>query len=276
MALAAVLCCSIITDSVPLCSGAQALRRITQLLSSARRAESQCEYARACELYQEVVKINRTLTHAPLGSIGASLRDVAEDVEGRLVVLQEKCEAGGMSGKPSMSSLTKISSGVGRGKSERQMASSSQLSVPSYWDMGGTLEHDGQRSKTRDSRPTTQDSRRMCSLDGTRPSTRDDMQLQQQLEGTRPLLLTETARPSTNGGRLGTNSGRDGVRPPTRSGLSDRRIQDVMIRTSKKPSRLAQGAPEVMSFEVGSPATSPSPEPYTQSQEVDKSINFLE
>jgi len=273
---AAELCCLIITDSVPVCSGAQALRRITQLLSSARRAESQCEYARARELYQEVLKINRTLARAPLGSIGASLRDVVEDVEGRLVVLQEQCEADGMSGMASTSSLTKISSGVSRGKSERQMASSSQLNVSSYWDMGGTLEHDGRRPATRDSRPTTQDSRRMSALDGTRPSTRDDMQLQQQLDGTRPLLLAEAARPPTNGGRPGTNAGRDAVRPPTRSGLSERRIQDVMIRTSKKPSRPAQGAPEVMSFELASPATSPSPEPYVQSHHADESINFLE
>lgn len=75
---------------VPVCSGAVALRRVTSLLASARRADTQGEYHEACELYAEALSVQRTLSRAPLGSIGKSLRDAAAGVEVRLQQLRNE------------------------------------------------------------------------------------------------------------------------------------------------------------------------------------------
>lgn len=71
-------------ELAPPCSATLALRRITSLLAGARRADAQGEYPQARELYTEILKVQRSLARAPLGSIGKSLRDVAAGVEARL------------------------------------------------------------------------------------------------------------------------------------------------------------------------------------------------
>eukprot|EP00401_Gymnodinium_catenatum_P015444 CAMPEP_0117514114 /NCGR_PEP_ID=MMETSP0784-20121206/29904_1 /TAXON_ID=39447 /ORGANISM="" /LENGTH=479 /DNA_ID=CAMNT_0005309903 /DNA_START=105 /DNA_END=1547 /DNA_ORIENTATION=- len=77
-------------DLGPPCSGVLALRRITSLLSSARRADARRDYAQARDSYAEVLKIQQSLSRAPLGSIGKSLQDVVVRVEARLQHLRRE------------------------------------------------------------------------------------------------------------------------------------------------------------------------------------------
>jgi len=78
--------------AAPACSGALALRRITSLLAGARRADAQGDHVQARELYSEILKVQRTLSRAPLGSIGKSLREVTVGVEARLQVLRQELQ----------------------------------------------------------------------------------------------------------------------------------------------------------------------------------------
>lgn len=77
-------------EPAPVCSGVLALRRVTSLLSSARRADAQGKYQQARELYSEVLKVQKSLAKAPLGSIGKSLRGVCAGVEARLQQLRHE------------------------------------------------------------------------------------------------------------------------------------------------------------------------------------------
>jgi len=114
-------------ELAPAGSGVLALRRVTALLSRARRADAQGEYQQAKELYSEVLKVQKAVSRQALGSIGKSLRDVAAGVEARLQSLRQEMhdgEAGACSSSsrvptagnaPSSRGSTGISRGAGCG-----------------------------------------------------------------------------------------------------------------------------------------------------------------
>mmetsp|Transcript_57934 Transcript_57934/g.161681 ORF Transcript_57934/g.161681 Transcript_57934/m.161681 type:complete len:207 (+) Transcript_57934:37-657(+) len=140
------------------------------------------------------------------------------------------------------------------------------------------------------SRPCTQDGGRQSvaerrqglGLDGVRPSTREDLRLQQQIGGQWPPRRnspadvslrrppSEGVQPSPRTGvrqqpkvvaspRPSTQGGDGSARPPTRSGPPDRRCQDVTIRKrsgSKSRSHQANGT---MATDAAKPGSSPSP-----------------
>lgn len=361
--------------AAPACSGALALRRITALLSGARRADAQGDYAQARDLYSEVLKVNRTLSRAPLGSIGKSLRDVVVGVEARLQTLRQElregdsttcsssrpttnCSAPSSSSKSSTncvgpgrgSNFTGPSLALASGREDMlaQLASGREdvlaqlpgagasCSLGNNWPHRAQSSHPhediadvpdcpasaregyGGRPTTRDGtaaagkrpctydnsaggRPNTSDNWRQEGswkmLDGTRPSTRDDLRLQQQLTGKSTHsgqlsarehghhqdLMGTPRRPSRNARDRERNDSsdrpqtRDSVRPPKRSGSSqNRRCQDVTIRqvtSSSRRKRQTQQAFEVMSLEGASPVASPSP---VQSAGSDDSVELLE
>mmetsp|Transcript_46546 Transcript_46546/g.84101 ORF Transcript_46546/g.84101 Transcript_46546/m.84101 type:complete len:362 (-) Transcript_46546:274-1359(-) len=349
--------------AAPACSGALALRRITALLSGARRADAQGDYVQARDLYSEVLKVNRTLSRAPLGSIGKSLRDVVIGVEARLQSLRQELREGDSttcsSSRPTTncsapSSSSKSSTncvGPGRGNNfagpslvlasgrEDVLAqlpgASASCSLGGAWPQRTHSSHQhediadvpdcpasaregyGGRPTTRDGtaagkrpctfdnstgpgRPNTSDNWRQTgswqALDGTRPSTRDDLRLHQQLTGKsthsgqfsardhghHQELMSTPRRPSRESRDRERNDSqrpqtRDSARPPTRSGSSqNRRCQDVMIRqvtSSSRRKRQTQQAFEVMSLEGASPVASPSP---VQSGSSDDSVELLE
>lgn len=358
--------------SAPACSGALALRRITALLSSARRADAQGEFVQARDLYLEVLKVQRSISRAPLGSIGKSLRDVVVGVEARLHQLQPilkevdstTCSSSRPTTNcsvPSASSKSTLSNGnCARGLASNNgdilhlhQGGSTWSSRPSHglqgdlstqsmqassWDTVGSLEcplsardgyggrpttRDGVRTDagmrpcTHEGRPGTSDwSRRQLSagagefggLDGVRPSTRDDLRLQQSLNGTRPSArdrensrkqvrasgaeVIETPRRPSYESALEHSPHdrrtspaqrpvtRDGVRPPTRglAGATERRCQDVTIRqvTGRRKRHTPQQASEVLNLETVSPVGSPSPIPSPETFLGDESVDLLE
>jgi hypothetical protein len=268
----------------PSCTAAVALRRVTTLLQGARRADAQGEIQQARELYSEVLKVQKGLARAPLGSIGKSLREVASSVEARLINLREPgddFEGGASSSRPPTSSGRLTTSFAGGDELSLTACSprSPKVISTTQWSSGGTpwtstvltlkecplsarpTTRDGNRPGTQDgagrwrvgsfdgTRPTTRDDSRQQSLDGLRPSTRDGARLQQMIDGGNRGL---GARPTT----------RDGVRPPTRGGTGERRAQDVSIRqvTGRKKRHSSQHAPEYLTFD-GSSSASPEPRP---------------
>mmetsp|Transcript_159992 Transcript_159992/g.513333 ORF Transcript_159992/g.513333 Transcript_159992/m.513333 type:complete len:349 (-) Transcript_159992:130-1176(-) len=200
--------------AVPACSGAVALRRATSLLSAARRADAQGDHQQARELYTEVLKVQKSLARAPLGSIGKSLRDVAVGVEARLQHLREAEAQQQAPGGVAASSRP--------GTSSNAAPSSSSTAVPSAaaggpaggagdddaagGNVGGASETSAaalpdcpvsarnncaDRPTTRDGtslRPCTQDGKRPGTMDGGfwRPTTRDGSSRQSSLDGMRP------------------------------------------------------------------------------------------
>lgn len=193
-------------DSFQACSGVLALRRVTSLLSAARRADAQGQHQKARDLYAEVLKAQQGLARAPLGSIGKSLKEVTATVEARLQHLNQVLGEEGSSSRPATSGSTAIpgsvnglsSSGVWPQEGEEE----DQRVVP--WDMAGPLfecpvsardtnvtgrpgtqEGSSRRTAAEGWRPTTRDglTSRQSSLDGLRPSTRDGQRLQQMIDG---------------------------------------------------------------------------------------------
>lgn len=279
--------------SAPACSGALALRRVTTLLQGARKADSQGEHQQARELYSEVLKVQKSLSRAPLGSFGKSLRDVAAGVEARLIQMKQEEDAGAASSRPATSSVSRVTSlqlpqSRGGGGS---FASGDEFSGPVISPRSPKVTgdpvincplsardgYDGRpatRDGTRDAgvRPGTQDKRRVGSFDGGRPITRDGPSVdhsRQTLDGVRPSTRdgARLQQMIDGGGRRGAAGEgadarprtRDGVRPP-RSGTGERRAQDVSIRqvTGGRKKRHSNHAPEILNLEN---ASSPSPEP---------------
>lgn len=288
--------------------------------------------------------MQRTLSRAPLGSIGKSLKEVVVGVEARLQQLQqgvgESDRATGGSSRPSThsghsgpSASSKSSAVDGRARGgptavghHRQddlppphpsgasggsclrpltglQAELSAAANQVSWEMdipecplsardgyGGrpttrdaSRDGDGRGGRSAGIRPCTEGgggrpatSSGLGVLDGTRPSTRDDMRLQQQLDGTRPSarerkngsreVVTprrpsrENRHPSCEGQRPTT---RDGVRVPRTDKPQERRVQDVTIRqvTGSRRKRHNQQASEVLNLEAVS--TEGSPEAYS-------------
>eukprot|EP00931_Biecheleriopsis_adriatica_P058893 TRINITY_DN35155_c0_g1_i2.p1 TRINITY_DN35155_c0_g1~~TRINITY_DN35155_c0_g1_i2.p1 ORF type:complete len:333 (-),score=70.54 TRINITY_DN35155_c0_g1_i2:21-1019(-) len=272
--------------SVPICTGALALRRVTTLLQGARRADAAGEHQQAKELYSELLKVSKSLSRAPLGSLGKSLKEVSAEVEVRLTQMKELKDEGcpSASSRPATGSGARVQLLHSRGTfssgdeirttgfSPRLPKGTLQMEVPlsargGYH--GRPTTRDGERPGTQEgrhrvgsleaSRPVTRDGPAQehprQNLDGVRPSTRDGARLQQMIDGSRrmPGASAEgaAARPVT----------RDGVRPPTRSGTGERKGQDVAIRqvTGKKKRQPSKHEAEVLSFD--NPARSASPAP---------------
>lgn len=280
--------------------------------------------------------MQRTLSRAPLGSIGKSLREVVVGVEARLQQLQPALRenegtAVGSSrpsthGHPSASSKSAANGSCARGG-----PTAAGHHAPEDGGGGGALSWDtlnkpsegsnsardgyGGRPTTRDGRPTCDNARNgdgagirpgteggrpatsdcglgrgtagtalASGLDGTRPSTRDDMRLQQQLDGIiRPSARErkngsrevtrehiETPRGGTGQNRLAsresqrgnrqsscegqrpsTRDGRDGVRPPRTGGGTERRCNDVTIRqVTGSRKKQSQKASDVLNLET--------------------------
>lgn len=280
--------------------------------------------------------MQRTLSRAPLGSIGKSLREVVVGVEARLQQLQPVEGHGTTCSRiPSASSKSSAANvhcarggptaaghrqddlppphpgGAGGSWSTRPTPGlPGEIPLQVNWDLldisecppsardgygGRPTTRDAERSgvagirpcTTEGGRPATSDCWRQQSsglglaagLDGTRPSTRDDIRLQHQLDGTRPsardrkngsreafprepsYIETTPRRPSRENRQSSVEAARpatrDGVRPPTRDS-KERRCQDVTIRqvTSRKPStgkrrQQHQQACEVLNVETG-------------------------
>lgn len=325
------------------------MRRVTALLSSARRADAQGEYQQARELYSEVLKVQRSLANAPLGSIGKSLRDVAAGVETRLQHLRQELRDGGdgvttAASRSSASASTASSSSAKHAGSVSNLNSSrgaaladirdppragawsvrpgsngSQLfstgflpecATASSWDTSGmgscpasARDGCGGRPTTRDGsvrpctqdgarRPSTKDARRQHGHESARPATRDAASRgddisrppQTPLDGVRPCtredarlqqMITGSSHRHSARGEGGGNSSRpqtkDAARPPARSGVSERRCQDVSIRQlSGKGKRNRQGSEASGTDAAVAPPSrdaSPSPLPTSRTPE---------
>jgi len=239
-----------------------------------------------------VLKVQKSLSRAPLGSFGKSLRDVAAGVEARLIQMKQQEDAGSASSRPATSSAargTTLQLPQSRGGGE-QSSAGPVISPRSPKVMGPTAPtaasgtnrssdqigplnacdgYDG-RPATRDgSRPCTQDgggrwrvgsfggrpvTRDVPCVDRVRPSTRDGARLQQMIDG------GGSRRGAAAEGAVRPRT-REGVRPPTRSGTGERRAQDVSIRQvtgGRRKRHSNQHAPEILNLEN---ASSPSPEP---------------
>jgi len=364
-------------ELAPACTGALALRRITALLSSARRADAQGEFSQARDLYMEVVKVQKTLSRAPLGSIGKSLREVVVGVEARLQQLDPATAADGTTCKtiPSASSKSSVANrdgarggptaaghrqddlppphpnggGGGSWSSRPPGLPGGESAAQVSWDLldisecppsardgyggrpttrdghavdgarqpaGRPTTRDGSsgiRPSTENGRPATSDQWRQlgldgtrllassglgaAGLDGTRPSTRDDIRLQHQLDGTtRPSArnrkngsreaneqITTPRRPSRENRHPSVDqrpTTRDGVRPPTRD-PKERRCQDVTIRQvtgRRRPNRQQKACPaDILVLETSDPLGSPCAE-YNEEIDAfgDESVELLE
>mmetsp|Transcript_61713 Transcript_61713/g.137777 ORF Transcript_61713/g.137777 Transcript_61713/m.137777 type:complete len:314 (-) Transcript_61713:36-977(-) len=284
-----------LTVSAP-CSGALALRRVTTLLQGARRADAQGEHQQAKELYSEVLKVQKSLSRAPMGSFGKSLRDVANGVEARLTQLKQEIqeEEGGCSSRTVGSLRTGLQlPGTGDDPpSPKDSGASARLreglecplSARDGYDRPAT--RDGVRPCTQDggsrwrgggnlegSRPVTRDGlehpRQM--LDGVRPSTRDGARLQQMIDGNRR---------SEAGARPGTRDGR----PSARGSTAERRGHETAIRqvTGRKKRHPSQHAPDVLSLDNSSspepraPCGVLAPECLSPCMDADESAELLE
>eukprot|EP00440_Ansanella_granifera_P057455 gb/GFBE01062283.1/.p1 GENE.gb/GFBE01062283.1/~~gb/GFBE01062283.1/.p1 ORF type:complete len:355 (+),score=29.95 gb/GFBE01062283.1/:1-1065(+) len=242
----------------PACSGALALRRVTTLLQGARRADAQGEQQQAKELYTEVLKVQKSLSRAPLGSFGKSLRDVAAGVEARLLQIKQemKEEDGGMatSSRPATSSCSRVNSlqlpqsrsggGAFSGdelhapgispRSPKVTSQATATSAPS-WASGGLMECPLSARDGYDGRPATRDGVRPCtqegagrwrvgSFDGNRPVTRDGPSVdhsRQTLDGVRPSTRDGARLQQMIDGnnRRAAADGSSGTRPTTRDGV---------------------------------------------------------
>jgi len=234
-------------ELTPACSGALALRRITGLLQSARRADAQGEHQQARELYAEILKIHRTLARASLGSIGKSLREVVSGVEVRLQQLRQELREGEgsttcSSSRPTTncsapSSACKNSGGgLGVGSlgtsieellqpprsgswssrpREQQPVDMVSMNSGNCWpiDLAPFPECPVSARDNHVGRPPTRDSARPCTQDGSarRPGTSGDWRL-----GTRPSTRDESRQQCES---------LDGVRPSTRDGA---RLQQMI------------------------------------------------
>lgn len=230
-------------EEAPACSGVLALRKITQLLSKARRADAQGDLAEARELYTELLKVQRSIARAPLGSIGKSLKDVASEVEARLKILQQNADVPTLEADSITCSGSRppthgsAPSGLpkGRGGSKEPRLShcadrthsgdvvSSMLQQQSIHAAWGTMAFDAAPSSA-SGRPQTRGS----ADDGGngRPGTRDG--------GTgRPGPRGQTADRSSLTTRESA-SGLDGMRPSTRDGA---RLQQVIEGKTSKTSK---------------------------------------
>jgi len=291
----------------PSCSGELALRRITSTLGQARRADAQGNFQQAKELYSEVLKVQRSLSRAPLGSTGKSLRDVVVGVEARLQVLRQetadgsapssgsRTAAGGMKGSEEAGNSGVLGPAAPRpGQANWDTASlmpeGPPLSARDYGPRPTTRDGSGGRPATRDARdaglgrPTTRETSRDQSLDGVRPSTRDEQRLKAMIDGGRSRGGTSKERHHTPGGRGGRADGDrppTGSRPPTRNGPGERRAQDVSIRqvTGSRRKNKQQGhdvlnldaSPSPYSSEFWTPPESLSP-----CIDADESVELLE
>uniref|UniRef100_A0A7S1WSP7 MIT domain-containing protein n=1 Tax=Alexandrium catenella TaxID=2925 RepID=A0A7S1WSP7_ALECA len=255
-----------------------AFRRITSLLSVARRADSHGDYAQARELYSEVLKVQRALAGTPLGNLGPSLREATAGVEARLLALQqEPIQEGEVAACGSSRPATNgsmLSSGSKVAPVVMQFAPQGNISIPSCWDTGALPEcplsaREGinGRPTTRDGlRPGTQEGSRRCSrtadgrrplsldgewvfreeggqqqLEGMRPSTRDGARLQQLIDGTARKQEGARQRPHTRDGA------RDGQRPPA----GGRRNQEALARqSSSRRRRHVPSGPEALGPEL--------------------------
>eukprot|EP00929_Paragymnodinium_shiwhaense_P043962 TRINITY_DN22564_c0_g1_i1.p2 TRINITY_DN22564_c0_g1~~TRINITY_DN22564_c0_g1_i1.p2 ORF type:complete len:384 (+),score=51.18 TRINITY_DN22564_c0_g1_i1:59-1153(+) len=209
-------------ETAPACSGVLALRRITTLLSSARKAESSGEVSKAKREYGEVIKIQQSLARAPLGSMGKTLKEVVAGVEVRLTALNQELP----SSRPATSSRT----------SALASASAKVLLGPPSTSGGLTGAWVSPAAEAAGERPCTREG---SALGGARPSTRGRQGPSSLSEGRAPLSARE-GRPDTRGGRQPPLSARDpgdgggggrsmlergsgSGRPATREGSGDRR-----------------------------------------------------
>lgn len=247
-------------ELAPACSGALALRRITALLSSARKADAQGEFAQARDLYTEVLKVQRTLSRAPLGSIGKSLREVVVGVEARLQQLQsDGSDSTPCKRIPSASSKSSAVKALGVGGGPT--ASSRPPGLPGgelpssqvSWDLLDLSDCPPSARDGYGGRPTTRDGH---AVDGTRqpagrPTTRDGCR-----EGGIRPGTDNNGRPATSdcwrqlgldGSRLlassgpGGASGLDGTRPSTRD---DIRLQHQLDGTRPSARERKNGSRE--------------------------------
>lgn len=237
-------------ELAPACSGALALRRITALLSSARRADAQGEFSQARDLYMEVVKVQRTLSRAPLGSIGKSLREVVVGVEARLQQLQpdgsdstpckripssssksSAVKALGVGGGPTAAGQRQDDGGGSKSSRPPGLPGGELPSSQVSWDLLDLSDCPPSARDGYGGRPTTRDGH---TVDGTkqpagRPTTRDGCR-----EGGIRPCTDNNGRPATSdcwrqlgldGSRLlassgpGGASGLDGTRPATREDI---------------------------------------------------------
>eukprot|EP00929_Paragymnodinium_shiwhaense_P078908 TRINITY_DN40951_c0_g1_i1.p1 TRINITY_DN40951_c0_g1~~TRINITY_DN40951_c0_g1_i1.p1 ORF type:complete len:455 (-),score=47.96 TRINITY_DN40951_c0_g1_i1:72-1334(-) len=224
-------------ELAPVCAtGMHALKRVTALLSSARKADAQGEYQQARELYSEVLKVQRSIGRAPVnGHLGKSLKEVAVGVEARLQCLQGGDGLGAGSrgtagGPPSASRSGGFSGNAGcRGSSFDDLPPPRSSRMPggapplpdfaACWDTEGIPEY--YLASPRDLRD-----------DCRRPTTRDG--------GARPLTQDGSRRPSAAAGdhrAVGSANGcepmisatqwwpggQDGMRPSTRDAARETR-----------------------------------------------------
>mmetsp|Transcript_67653 Transcript_67653/g.218507 ORF Transcript_67653/g.218507 Transcript_67653/m.218507 type:complete len:359 (-) Transcript_67653:142-1218(-) len=247
-------------ELVPVCSGALALRRITSLLASARRADAQGEYHQACELYAEVLTVQRTLSRAPLGSIGKSLRDAAAGVEVRLQQLRQElgeADSTTCSGSrpatncsaPSSSSKTSaagVAAACGTLLSRSSNGGLEELSLPYGSSWASRLEGQtpsefapqalGTATSCWDAAPIPEcplSARDTSMLEAMRPCTQDGARRHNRTaEGRRPTGM-DGDRPSTRDkARLQQPSSLDGTRPSTRD---DARVQQMISGARRAP-----------------------------------------
>ncbi|CAE7500759.1 unnamed protein product [Symbiodinium microadriaticum] len=286
------------------CSGALALRRVTTLLQGARRADAQGEHQQAKELYSEVLKVQKSLSRAPMGSFGKSLRDVANNVEARLTQLKQEIqeEEGGCSSSggslaggrtpPGALALGALGLGLGGlGQTLPQWGSG-----PGGPGSGGSgddtssMKVSGNTSRNweavldcplsaRDGydRPATRDGARPCTQDGSRwrlesrPVTRDGpLEHRQTLDGVRPSTRDGARLQQMIDGNRRSEAGprpgtRDG-RASTRGGTAERRGHETSLRQATGRSKKRH--PSQHAPEVLNLDTSSSPEAQTQPQQA--------
>lgn len=239
-------------EAVASCTGAVALRRVTQLLAGARQADNAGLYSEAIELYSEVLKVHRSISRAPLGSIGKSLREVAAGVEVRLAALRQEDGSSWSVSRPSGTASVRGQSSLDEIRSPRAVLSS-LTDCPRQGDRPPTSTWRDVGGFETSVRPSTRSGfleNDRC-LDGFRPSTKEGRGLQKMIDGKRP----ET---------------RDG-RPGTRNGTGDRRSLDVSVRQVSN-SRRKQGPPDILVLdEAQFPGDCLSP-----CADVDESVDLLE
>lgn len=252
-------------------SGAVALRRVTSLLSCARRADSKGDYQRARELYLEVLKVRGALAPASLATTGCSLQDATAGVEARLAALELELGEGETVPVPT-------------GSRPATMSSSCIL----LWDTASIPECSLSAREGCNGRPATRD--RPCTQDGLRRVGTADCRHPLGLDGApdvfhdaRHYQPLEGMQPSTpDGARLqqlidGTRRGGNKQRPHTRDGLRDRARKEMAVRqassSSSRRKRHQLHTPEVLSLEAATRSPSPSLSPCV---DADESAELLE
>mmetsp|Transcript_77063 Transcript_77063/g.218087 ORF Transcript_77063/g.218087 Transcript_77063/m.218087 type:complete len:313 (-) Transcript_77063:98-1036(-) len=225
-------------------SASAAWKRITSLLSVARRADSQGDYRQACEVYSEVLRVQRSLSSAQLGKDLSAMRDAIDGVEARLQQLRQELREGD-GALPTYSRPT--TSGPPGGLEELpehcvgswppRPADAAGV-MPSCWDTTLIPECPLSAREGCDGRPTTRDGGRPCTQDGTRRHSRT-------AESRRPLVL-DGERPAF---REDLSQQLDGMRPSTRDGARLQQMIDGSRRDKPRPHTKESSRPSTRSTE---------------------------